>query len=233
MARKNKEDVGRIYVADLAAYNAGRLRGDWITPSGDVDELAEQIQDVLRSHKRKGEPVSEEWAIHDYDGFPDMGEYPGLKELAAMANALESCNNPEALRVLMAAEPYYAEDVDAAVSYVDDNFIGIYKDASRELVDEWLDEGIISEEQIANHFDAEAFGRDARMDLDEEEDAWAADMSDKELGEHYFDEMGADGLGKKTLRTYFDGESFYRDLELGGDITVYHHGGKDYVFHTA
>lgn len=232
MPRKSN-DIGRIYVADLAAYNAGYSKGEWITPSGDVDILAEQIQNILKKHKRKGEPVGEEWGIFDYDGFPDMGEFPGLEELAAMADALETCDNPEALRVLMAAEKYYAEDVEAALSFVRDNFIGVYANASRELVDEWLDEGIISEEQIENHFDAESYGRDVRFDLDEEEDAWAADLSDQELGEHYFDELGPEGLGKKTLRQYFDAEGFYRDLELGGDITVYHHGSKDYVFHSA
>jgi antirestriction protein len=71
----------QVYIADLGAYVGGRLKGEWITPASDADDLQEQIDKIVG----KGE----EWAVHDYDGFPDMGEYPGVKALADMAEILE------------------------------------------------------------------------------------------------------------------------------------------------
>jgi antirestriction protein len=220
-------DVGRIYIADLAAYNDGYLKGAWIEPAGDEGTLMAQIEEVLTSVKRKGHPVGEEWAIHDYDGFPDMGEYPGVKSVAAMAEALESVD-ADALKALLHDDPsYWGKDIDAAVSHVEDNLAGIFKDASRELVDEWIDEGLIDEKTMLQYIDAESFGRDVRMDLDEEgEDNWAAELSDEELGEHYIEDGVAD---KKTLVNYFDGDRYFRELEMG-DINVIRYDGQDFVF---
>lgn len=70
----------RIYVADLAAYNAGSLVGRWIDLDGlDVDDLHEVIQSKVLL------PGHEEWAIHDYEGFGPIavGEYDSLETVLA------------------------------------------------------------------------------------------------------------------------------------------------------
>lgn len=36
----------------------------------------------------------------------------------------------------------------------------------------------------------------------------------RELGEYYFDELGADGVGKENLEWYFDHEAYGRDIAL-------------------
>ena len=56
----------RIYVADLAAYNNGKLHGVWINVTDDFDDIREQINKMLASSP---EGFSEECAIHDYEGF--------------------------------------------------------------------------------------------------------------------------------------------------------------------
>ena len=68
----------QIYIACLAAYNSGILHGAWIVASADIEELQEQIDAML---KRSPMPNAEEWAAHDYDQFPNMGEYPDLKDI--------------------------------------------------------------------------------------------------------------------------------------------------------
>lgn len=220
-----KHPEGRIYVADLAAYNEGDLKGRWIVPSGDEEELTEQVQDVLRSVKRKGHPVGEEWAIHDYESFPDLGEYPSLKTVAATAAALEE--GGDALLALLDYDKYWSRDIDAAITHVQDNLLGVFKNAEQELVYSLLDDGLITEKTMLDYVDAERFGRDVRMDLDEEgEDAWAAELSDEELGDHYI----ADGAAApETLLNYFDSASFYRDFCIN-DVNVIHYQGQDYVF---
>lgn len=58
-------DTPRIYVACLASYNAGILHGRWIDAT-DAEVIHEGIEDMLSESQ---EPIPEEWAIHDYEGF--------------------------------------------------------------------------------------------------------------------------------------------------------------------
>ena len=87
-----------MYVACLAAYNAGTLHGKWVdlsaisklafTESGMVTVL-QQCIDLMLSDSP--EPGAEEWAIHDSQGLPKvlMGENPDLSDLAAFTRQWE------------------------------------------------------------------------------------------------------------------------------------------------
>ncbi len=74
----------RIYVACLAAYNNGRLHGEWIDADQSADELHEAVARMLAVSP---EPGAEEWAIHDYDGFGSLrlGEYESMERVATIA----------------------------------------------------------------------------------------------------------------------------------------------------
>lgn len=72
----------RVYMACLGCYNEGRYHGQWI----DADDLEGEM-DYCSLHKRSDGtyPMTnckrlhhEEWAIHDYDGVPNMGEHPDI-----------------------------------------------------------------------------------------------------------------------------------------------------------
>jgi prepilin-type processing-associated H-X9-DG protein len=83
-------DTPRVWIADLAAYNEGYLHGKWVDAT-DEDEL-EQAKDAIIASSPAHFP--EEWAIHDYDGFPDaivrqLGEYSSFKTVANVGRALE------------------------------------------------------------------------------------------------------------------------------------------------
>lgn len=84
-------DQLRVYVACLASYNAGTLHGKWIDLDGlDEHDLLDEIKAMLSTSP---EPDADEWAIHDYDGFPGdfvrmLGEYPDLERLILHANAM-------------------------------------------------------------------------------------------------------------------------------------------------
>ena len=68
----------QIYVACLAAYNSGVLHGEWITPAKDVEELQAQINKVIKSTPA---PDAEEWAIHDYNDFPNLENIQAWRKL--------------------------------------------------------------------------------------------------------------------------------------------------------
>ncbi|MDN5536117.1 antirestriction protein ArdA, partial [Comamonas sp.] len=68
----------RIYVADLAAYNAGYLHGVWIDATLELDDIQAQVDYMLAASPVEG---AEGCAIHDFEGFDSyrLGEYEGLE----------------------------------------------------------------------------------------------------------------------------------------------------------
>jgi antirestriction protein len=77
----------RIYVASLADYNAGRLHGRWLDATLTPEELQEGIQAMLA---RSPEPVAEDWAIHDHDGFAGirLDEFESLDTISRLGQGL-------------------------------------------------------------------------------------------------------------------------------------------------
>src|SRR5262249_16860424 len=74
-------EKARIYVGSVADYNAGRLHGAWIDATQDPEQIQADIASMLeRSH----EPLAEEWAIHDYEGFcgTDFSEYESVERVS-------------------------------------------------------------------------------------------------------------------------------------------------------
>jgi hypothetical protein len=86
-------DTPRIYVASLSDYNHGILHGAWIDAAQEPGEIHAEVSAMLASSPVTGKygEVAEEWAIHDYDGFPvglDLGEWESFERLHDIANAL-------------------------------------------------------------------------------------------------------------------------------------------------
>jgi antirestriction protein len=74
----------RVYVACLAAYNNGRLHGEWIDAHQSADELHAAVQRMLAASP---EPGAEEWAIHGYEGFGELrlSEWESFERVSAIA----------------------------------------------------------------------------------------------------------------------------------------------------
>ena len=84
--KTEKSDI-RIYVASLADYNAGHLHGRWIDANQSADEVREEIAEMLGESK---EPVAEDWAIHDYEGFGGvkLSEYEDIETVCQLAELI-------------------------------------------------------------------------------------------------------------------------------------------------
>lgn len=84
----------RCYVADLAAYNAGRLLGEWIDLDGlSAEEMREAVAAVIA---RSPFPDAEEYAIHDWDGLPStFGEWPDWDAVAQYVATMEELSEDE------------------------------------------------------------------------------------------------------------------------------------------
>ncbi|MAN74218.1 antirestriction protein ArdA [Henriciella sp.] len=74
----------RIYVACLAAYNAGHLHGRWIEATT-PDEVMVEVRAMLADSPL---PEAEEWAIHDHDGFEgaELSEYASFETACGLAD---------------------------------------------------------------------------------------------------------------------------------------------------
>jgi antirestriction protein len=97
-------DTPKVWIADLAAYNNGKLHGRWVNAT-DVDELNAAKDAILASSP---EPGAEEWAIHDYDGFGGLtyklGEYASFETVARIGALIEE-HGDEFIAWVEAVEP--------------------------------------------------------------------------------------------------------------------------------
>ena len=158
-----KDDKGQevdkpsIWVACLSAYNSGYLHGAWIVPKTTKEELLEQIQEVL-----KGSPVGdpEEWAIHDYNNFPDLGEYPDLEKVCEVQRAFDEYE-PSIVHGYLSN--FCDWDAGSLKEDIDEAFVGTF-DNFREYADQTADETMEIPDHIAGYFDYEGFARDLEMD---------------------------------------------------------------------
>jgi hypothetical protein len=71
----------KIYIANLAKYNEGILKGKWVTLPCDLDELQEKINEVLGN--------DEEIAIHDYEAPFNIHEYHSVYDLNERMQGIE------------------------------------------------------------------------------------------------------------------------------------------------
>lgn len=75
----------KIYVASLAAYNAGILHGTWIDATLGEDIVWEEIKEMLSTCPKRGE----EHAIHDFEDMgPGMEEYTSIEEVCVRAKLI-------------------------------------------------------------------------------------------------------------------------------------------------
>lgn len=169
----------QIYVADLAAYNAGYLHGSWIALADvefDPEQVHAAIQQILElSPVRQLGEIPEEWAIHDYEGFGPIKieEYASIDkvcELAETLDALESNGEGVAFSIFLDKVEYLDsfDSLDDAVEAFRDAYRGSQslKDYAYEYLEESIlpviDKGI--RETIETYFDYEAFARDMSYD---------------------------------------------------------------------
>lgn len=109
MSNAGESEKFRVYIADLAAYNAGKLRGQWFTPSefSDADEFMTAVQAFI-----KEAPHAEEWAIHDYENAHGLkiGEYANLGDVWETARLLSEHGEAYAAYVGHVGEKYATEE---------------------------------------------------------------------------------------------------------------------------
>lgn len=150
-----------IYVADLAAYNDGDLRGEWIDATLDSDDIQAEIDSMLEKS------TGEEWAIHDYDDFGgiELREHESLDKVSMIANLIVDIGDE--FIALYLYDDYLADDYHGWKTIVEDSFNGVY-DSMLDYAYEFLeDTGAFNnaDPMLANYFNYQAYARDLEMEL--------------------------------------------------------------------
>lgn len=108
-------------------------------------------------------PSAEEWAVHDYDDFPNMGEYPGLADVAAYVELIDDHSHIDEGDMKAIVDNFGT--IDEAKSALDDQFVGIF-DNFRDYADERADEVIgDTDGPLAQYFDYDAWARDEAQNM--------------------------------------------------------------------
>ena len=155
----------KIYAACLASYNNGILYGKWIDVAGEmVDEIRDSINEMLGKSPMAD---AEEYAIHDYDDMPNLGEYPDLEHISNYAQLVDSAEQdgykPEEVRAVV---DYYCGNIGDAETALE-NAYGVW-DRFQDYADNFADEMLACESQdsfASRYFDYDQHARDLAHDF--------------------------------------------------------------------
>jgi antirestriction protein len=146
----------RIYIADLAAYTAGKLRGQWYDLSAYQDAEALHA-DIAAFLAKTG---AEEWAIHD--GLPSIREYESLETVFALSQAVNEYGYGPVKAFVSLVPRWDAEQFEEA-------FLGAYdsvEDYAYELIEDCYGDMLKAMGHLSGYFDYEAFARDLELSGD-------------------------------------------------------------------
>ena len=243
-----------IYVASLTDYNNGKLVGEFFKFSdyNDEDELLDGITDYLEGLTEKfddGE-IREEFAIHDYEGFPReyYSEYMGLEDFKQIYDFIrisEEIDLPMEIIMERASDTGY-EDPDDIINDYDDYYEqSIDGDDPSDYVYELESAGVLGIEFFDNHIyitptdlrllyseNVDRYFEDLQYDNpDEDEDELykqAEEMADDEQDRMendlagYLSDLGYDSIPNWVSKDY---ESAWNDLSY--DYTTYYDSEND------
>lgn len=158
-----------VYFANLSAYVSGRLVGKWVYPL--LYDSFEDFAEAIKEATKDGTEYADEIAVHDYDNFPDMGEYPDHESIYNLAHAIDESHLDDEV-LIKYFKDYYGYDLEELaenISDIENAFIGIY-DNFREFADDRADEEIKcivnkdAQQFVFNYFDYEGYARDLEHD---------------------------------------------------------------------
>lgn len=160
----NTKTLITVFVTDLAAYNAGELRGEWVDLPCDVNELDEIINRI--SCDGKHELFITDWES-DLDGL-EIGEYDNIEELNERLQAFDDLDEYEKDIAAAILEAGAARDLEEATGMVDDCILYSNCETLVDLAYELVDDGSFFGESIPDHLrnyiDYEAIARDLGYD---------------------------------------------------------------------
>ena len=133
----------KIYLTDLAAYNAGYLIGEWIELPIKEKELEEKLENILKKGGEICNEIHEEYFITDYESdILDINEYSNIYDLNNKAQKLLELNDYELKIVKFLLNEYLLNNIEEAIENIDNVILHedqTLQDLAYELVEELYD----------------------------------------------------------------------------------------------
>lgn len=156
-------DAPALWVGCLAAYNAGKLHGEWMQASSDTAEMFAAIAEIL---KASPEPHAEEWDIMDTDNMPaEAGRT--LESAAAYVAALDALSRADAAEIVAAWIDWRGTD-DLNAAHIEAAYLGQFGSV-QEYAEGYADDcGMLDglPEHLRPYFNFAAFARDLEINGD-------------------------------------------------------------------
>lgn len=232
--KKITESVNEVeglnaFITNLGKYNEGELVGEWAHFPMDEDDFEQLLQKIGIDGREY-----EEWFVTDYDSEFDaydmLGEYPSFEQLNEVGEMVEDVDM-EALSLIIDL----GYSMEEAIEGLENGDFIIVNGPDLRSSDEYTQigqayiYGVMGDDSQCgemmkndpNYIDEEAYGRDIRLggDLDyyEEEDPEfykeLENMSDRQIGQYFIDELGTEGISD----SYFDFSYLGRNLAANGE----------------
>jgi antirestriction protein len=150
-------DTIRIYITNLAKYNAGSLVGKWVDLPIDDEELDEEIKEVLGT--------DEELFITDYESPFEIREYDNPHKLNELAEKISELDEYDQEKVFFLLDQGIYSDLDDCLDNYED--VEYYPDMTLvEVAQVFVDDGLFGDvnEKLSSYIDYEALGRDLGID---------------------------------------------------------------------
>jgi antirestriction protein len=128
----------KIFIRSLTDYTNQLLCGKWIDISGceNGSEVKDLIDEYLVHRGKITGEVHEEFAIHDYINFPNLGEYPDFDEMNEVISLSHEYNVSP-----FVVKGFIDHGYDAKT--FDDAFVGVYK-SEEDFTEEYIREKYIN-----------------------------------------------------------------------------------------
>ncbi len=151
----------RIWVVDLAEYNAGNICGQWVALPQD-EETLDMVVDKY-SNFGNGDIV-----VHDAEcSFMKIGEYDNIYNLNEIAKEVVEFNEDDFEIIGQIFENNGWNIIDAVETYNNRDFAIYYNCCNMaEVAEQYADEtGLLNEipDNLKSYFDFEAYGRDMEL----------------------------------------------------------------------
>lgn len=146
----------KIFLTNLAQYNNGNLKGEWLTLPMAKETLQEAVERILGK--------DEEFFITDFESDFDIEEYQNLEELNNFVTEYSKLDEYEkvGVRFLINQESCSFEEA----LKEKDNMTIYEADSYRDLAYEFVEEGLFGDvpKHLENYIDYDAIARDLEMD---------------------------------------------------------------------
>ena len=147
-------DTVKIFITNLAKYNAGDLVGDWVElPIYDDDELTETIAKVIESE-------TDEHFITDYEGDVVINEHDSIVELNDFVREIEGFSESDQIAAIFLVNEINMSYAESLEHYQDVTAYDVK--TLKELAEYLVDEGYYGDipESIIRYIDYDAIAND-------------------------------------------------------------------------